>query len=94
MRGFFSRMNPTLRGFLILIAIAVVILVLQLESTLVATHTEIVGRILGTDAGYLLASIVTIEARNGTVLASLGGATELSDLLVYNEADALTPAGG
>lgn len=36
MRGFFSRMNPTLRGFLIIIAIVVVIVVLQLESTLVA----------------------------------------------------------
>ncbi|MEO5898495.1 MAG: ferritin-like domain-containing protein [Ilumatobacteraceae bacterium] len=65
-----------------------------LESTLVATHTAIVGKILGTDAAYLLASIVTIEARNGTVLASLGGATELADLLVDNEADALTPAKG
>lgn len=65
-----------------------------LESALVATHTAIVGKILGTDAAYLLASIVTIEARNGTVLASLGGATELSDLLVDNEADALTPAKG
>jgi hypothetical protein len=29
-------MNPTLRGFLILIAIAVIVVVLQLESTLVA----------------------------------------------------------
>jgi hypothetical protein len=36
MRGFFARMNPTLRGFLIIIAIAVVIVVLQLETTLVA----------------------------------------------------------
>jgi small-conductance mechanosensitive channel len=36
MRAFFSRMNPTLRGFLIIIAIVVVIVVLQLESTLVA----------------------------------------------------------
>jgi hypothetical protein len=36
MRGFFGRMNPTLRGFLILIAVAVVIVVLQLESTLAA----------------------------------------------------------
>jgi small-conductance mechanosensitive channel len=36
MRGFFGRMNPTLRGFLILLAIAGVIVVLQLESTLVA----------------------------------------------------------
>ena len=36
MRGFFARMNPTLRGFLIILAIVVVIVVLQLESTLVA----------------------------------------------------------
>ena len=36
MRDFFSRMNPTLRGFLILIVVAAIILVLQLESTLVA----------------------------------------------------------
>ena len=36
MRGFFARMNPTLRGFLILIGIVLVVVVLQLESTLVA----------------------------------------------------------
>lgn len=36
MRRFFDRMNPTLRGFLIIIAIVVVIVVLQLETTLVA----------------------------------------------------------
>jgi small-conductance mechanosensitive channel len=36
MRGFFSRMNPTLRGFLIILAIVGVVVVLQLESTLVA----------------------------------------------------------
>ena len=36
MRAFFARMNPTLRGFLIIIAIVLVIVVLQLESTLVA----------------------------------------------------------
>ena len=36
MRGFFSRMNPTLRGFLILALVALVVVVLQLESTLVA----------------------------------------------------------
>lgn len=36
MRGFFDRMNPTLRGFLIILAIVVVIVVLQLETTLVA----------------------------------------------------------
>jgi small-conductance mechanosensitive channel len=36
MRRFFSRMNPTLRGFLILALIALIVVVLQLENTLVA----------------------------------------------------------
>lgn len=36
MRAFFARMNPTVRGFLIILAIVAVIVVLQLESTLVA----------------------------------------------------------
>jgi phage shock protein PspC (stress-responsive transcriptional regulator) len=34
--GFFSRMNPTLRGFLILAVIAGIVVVLQLQTTLVA----------------------------------------------------------
>jgi uncharacterized membrane protein SirB2 len=33
MRTFFSRMNPTLRGFLILLAVVALIVVLQLEAT-------------------------------------------------------------
>ncbi|HXY81566.1 MAG TPA: hypothetical protein VEH55_09360 [Gaiellaceae bacterium] len=36
MRGFFSRLNPTVRGFLILAAIAAVVVLLQLETTLAA----------------------------------------------------------
>ena len=36
MRSFFSRMNPTLRGFLIILAIVGAIVVLQLEATLTA----------------------------------------------------------
>jgi small-conductance mechanosensitive channel len=36
MRAFFGRMNPTLRGFLIIVAICVVVVVLQLQSTLLA----------------------------------------------------------
>jgi cytochrome c oxidase assembly factor CtaG len=36
MGQFFSRMNPTLRGFLIIAAIAGIVVVLQLESTVVA----------------------------------------------------------
>ena len=36
MRNFFSRLNPTVRGFLIIAAIALVVVVLQLEQTLSA----------------------------------------------------------
>jgi small-conductance mechanosensitive channel len=36
MRSFFSRMNPTLRGFLVILAIVALIVVLQLEATLAA----------------------------------------------------------
>jgi hypothetical protein len=36
MRGYFSRMNSTLRGFLIIVAIAAVIVALRLQATLVA----------------------------------------------------------
>lgn len=36
MRAFFSRLNPTLRGFLILAAIAGIVVVLQLETALAA----------------------------------------------------------
>ena len=36
MRGFFSRMNPTLRGFMIIAVIALIIVVLQLQATLLA----------------------------------------------------------
>ena len=36
MRGFFSRMNPTVRGLLIVALIALVVVVLQLQATLSA----------------------------------------------------------
>jgi len=36
MRGFFSRINPTVRGLLIVAAIALVIVALQLQASLVA----------------------------------------------------------
>ena len=36
MRDFFSRMNPTLRGFLVIALIALIVVVLQLEATLAA----------------------------------------------------------
>lgn len=65
-----------------------------LESTMVATNIAVIGELSGTEAANLLASIVTIEGRHGTVIADMLGATKLPDLLVDNEADALTAATG
>jgi hypothetical protein len=65
-----------------------------LESTAVATHTEILDQLQGTDGASLIASILIVEARHGTVLAYLNGATSFDDLLVNTEADALEPAEG
>ncbi len=64
----------------------------QLESTTVATHTDILKQLQGTDGAGLLASILIVEARHGTVIAYLNGSTDLDELLVDPEADALTPA--
>ena len=64
------------------------------ESTAVATHIDVLGKLQGTDGASLVASILIVEARHGTVLAYLNGSTDLDVLLVDKEADALTPAGG
>jgi hypothetical protein len=65
-----------------------------LESTAVATHTDILGKLQGTDGASLLASVLIVEARHGTVLADISGSTDLDELLVDKEADALAPAEG
>jgi hypothetical protein len=64
-----------------------------LESTAVATHTDILGQLQGIDGAALIASILVVEARHGTVLASMNGSTKLDDLLVAKEADALSAKG-
>ncbi len=66
----------------------------SIESTAVATHTEILSKLQGTDGASLVASILIVEARHGTVLAYLNGSTDLATLLVDKEADALAPAEG
>ena len=66
----------------------------SLESTAVATHIDILGKLQGTDGATLIASILIVEARHGTVLAYLNGKTDLDVLLVNEVADALTPAEG
>jgi hypothetical protein len=65
-----------------------------LESTAVATHENILGLLDGVDGSELVASILIVEARHGTVLRNLAGVSELDDLLFTEEADALTPAEG
>ncbi len=65
-----------------------------LESTAVATHEDILGQLNGIDGADLVASILIVEARHATVLASLGGVTDLDELLFAEEADALVPAEG
>ena len=65
-----------------------------LESTAVATHTDILGQLEGTDGAGLTASMLIVEARHGTVIAYLNGSTDLDELLVDTEADALAPAEG
>jgi hypothetical protein len=47
-----------------------------------------------TDGASLIASILIVEARHGAVLAYMNGSTDLDELLVDKEADALTPAEG
>ncbi|MEI6498179.1 MAG: ferritin-like domain-containing protein [Actinomycetota bacterium] len=66
---------------------------LLIENTAVATHTELLGELKGTDGAKLIGSIVTMEARHAVVLADLAGLTELDALLV-NDAAALKPTEG
>jgi hypothetical protein len=65
----------------------------DLESSLVATHLDVLAKLQGTDAAALLASIVSNEARHGTVLADLAGKSDEATLLVFEESAALTAKG-
>jgi rubrerythrin len=53
----------------------------RLEDTAVATHTELLGTLEGTDGAALIASILVVEARHATVLATAAGVTDLNQLL-------------
>jgi hypothetical protein len=65
----------------------------DLEATAVATHEELIGTLQGTNGAALVASVLVAEARHLTVLADIGGATDLDTLLLSN-ATALTPTKG
>jgi hypothetical protein len=53
----------------------------RLEDTAVATHTEHLDVLQSTEAAALISSILVVEARHATVLATAAGITDLDDLL-------------
>ena len=63
----------------------------DLESTLVATHTELLGELEGVDGAKTIASILMMEARHCTVLADLAGRGDDLDALFENTARAPRP---
>ena len=65
----------------------------QLEDVAVATHSELIGQLLGTDGAALIASILIVEARHSLVFGALAGISELDDLLLTN-GDPLSPEKG
>ena len=62
-----------------------------LENAAVATHSEILGKLVGIDGARLVASMMIVEARHATYLATLSGAKTLADQLASN-AVALSPS--
>lgn len=64
----------------------------DLEADLVATYVDAIGQLEGIDGVILISSIITAEARHGTVLANMMGkqsADDLDDLLVTDQGTAL-----
>jgi hypothetical protein len=66
----------------------------ELESIAVATHTELIGRLEGIDGAKLIASIITVEARQAAVLSDVEGNAGDFDALFDESADALTVQSG
>ena len=69
----------------------------QLESAFVATYTELVGRLQGTDGARLIASILVAEARQAAILADVAGRGDDFDAVFDDDVPALsidTSGGG
>ena len=64
----------------------------ELESTAVATHTELIGQLVGLDGATTLAAFVMVESRHCTVLAHLAGRGDDMAALIENTATALPSA--
>lgn len=65
----------------------------DLESTAVATHTDVLSKLQGVNGAALIASIQIAEARHTTVLRDLAGSSDLAELLVDTEAASLLGNG-
>ena len=66
----------------------------ELESTIVATHTDLIGRLEGVDGFAAIASFLVVEARHGTVLADVAGHGDDLDAMLVAEGEPLTPPDG
>lgn len=64
---------------------------IDLEATIVATHTDLVGRLAGVDGFAAIASFLVVEGRHGTVLADVAGHGDDLDAMLITEAQPLTP---
>ncbi len=63
----------------------------DLESTAVATHTELLGHLTNVDGADLVASMLAMEARHCVVLADMSGRGGDLDVLLVNTADPILP---
>ena len=69
----------------------------ELESTAVATHTELIRELTGIDGAHMIASILVVEARQAVIMADLSGRGDDFDALFENDAQPLsagTTSGG
>jgi hypothetical protein len=61
----------------------------DLESTAVATHNELIGRLAGIDGIAAIASIALVEARQSAVLADIAGDGDDLDAMLTSDAEPL-----
>ena len=66
----------------------------ELENTLVATHTEVIGQLANLGAISAVAAILVAEAQMATVMGDLAGNGDDPSALFDNPATALTPSEG
>jgi hypothetical protein len=64
----------------------------EFESTAVATHTELIGQLVGLDGATTLAALLMVESRHCTVLAHIAGRGDDMAALIENTATALPSA--